>query len=152
MAQRILIMGLPGAGKTTLASAVRERLWQQGRTVNWFNADVVRQHYNDWDFSHEGRVRQSQRMRELADAATTDYVIADFVAPLNAMRNTFDADWTVWVDTIQQSRFADTDVMFIPPTSSEYDFRVTEQDADHWANIIVAQLVSVPTQMEMNLE
>ena len=152
MTQRILIMGLPGAGKTTLAAAVRSRLWHQGRTVNGFNADVVRQHYNDWDFSHEGRVRQSLRMREFADAATTDYVIADFVAPLNAMRTNFAADCTVWVDTIQHSRFADTDVMFVPPQSSEYDFRVTEQDADHWADIIVAQLVSMPTQMEMNLE
>ena len=140
MTQRILIMGLPGAGKTTLALALRERLWQQGRTVSWLNADAVRQQYNDWDFSHAGRIRQSQRMHESAAAATTDYVIADFVAPLNAMRTNFAADWTVWVDTIQHSRFADTDVMFVPPTSSEYDFRVTEQHAEKWADIIVQKI------------
>jgi adenylylsulfate kinase len=139
-------MGLPGSGKTTLAEALRERLWQEGRTVNWLNADVIRRQYNDWDFSHSGRVRQSQRMRELADMSTTDYVIADFVAPLNAMRNNFDADWTVWVDTIKQSRFADTDVMFIPPTSFEYDFRVTEQDADRWSEVI-AKSIAITTEL-----
>jgi adenylylsulfate kinase len=146
MAQRILIMGLPGAGKTTLAEALRDRLWQLGRTVTWLNADAVRQQHNDWDFSQEGRIRQSQRMRESADTATTDYVIADFVAPLNAMRSKFDADWTVWVDTIKESRFADTDVMFIPPTSFEYDFRVTEQAADQWSEVI-AEGIATKTEL-----
>ena len=146
MAQRILIMGLPGAGKTTLAEALRDRLWQLGRTVTWLNADAVRQQHNDWDFSQEGRIRQSQRMRESADTATTDYVIADFVAPLTAMRSKFDADWTVWVDTIKQSRFSDTNVMFIPPTSFEYDFRVTEQDADRWSEVIAAG-IAIKTEL-----
>jgi hypothetical protein len=82
-------------------------------------------------------MRQSIRMRELAESSTTDYVIADFVAPLIQMRKNYNADWTVWVDTITESRFIDTNTIFIPPASFEYDFRVTEQNAENWANIIL---------------
>ena len=89
MATKILIMGLPGAGKTTLAEALRERIWQEGRTVTWLNADEVRKQHDDWDFSETGRVRQSKRMFDLAKAATTDYVIADFVAPLALSYGTY---------------------------------------------------------------
>ena len=98
--KRILIMGLPGAGKTYLAQHVLEHLQNNRKTVMWLNADDVRKKYNDWDFSHEGRIRQSLRMRELADSYDVDYVICDFVAPLVEMRNNFKADWTIWMDTI----------------------------------------------------
>ena len=82
-AQRILIMGLPGAGKTYLAQHVLEHLQNEKKRVRWLNADDVRKKYNDWDFSTEGRVRHSIRMRELADAMTdVDYVICDFFATL----------------------------------------------------------------------
>ena len=146
MAKKILIMGLPGSGKTTLAHSLKQVMEDNGINTSHFNADIVRKEHNDWDFSHEGRIRQSQRMRESADAATTDYVIADFVAPLNAMRTNFDADWTVWVDTIKQSRFADTDVMFMPPTMFEYDFRVTKQAADQWSETI-AKGITAKTEL-----
>ena len=136
---RILIMGLPGSGKTTLAEALRERLWQGGRTVNWLNADDIRQQHNDWDFSHEGRIRQSRRMRELADTSTTDYVIADFVAPLVEMRNNYKADWVIWVDTIREGRYADTNAMFAEP--DVYDFRVTEQNAEKWSEFIAEHIL-----------
>jgi adenylylsulfate kinase len=121
--KRILIMGIPGAGKTTLARALQARL-----NCAWINADEIRTKYNDWDFSEQGRIRQSRRMREQADLFDNDYVIADFVAPLNQMRDEFSADFTIWMDTIQQSRFADTDRMFVPPTSSEYDLRIRDFD------------------------
>lgn len=139
MTQRILIMGLPGAGKTTLASQLRARLWSQGQTVTWLNADQVRQQYDDWDFSHAGRIRQSKRMRELADASHDDFVICDFVAPLIEMRNNFKADWTVWVDTIDVSRYADTDRLFQVPEF--YDFRITEQNAEKWADFVSDHIV-----------
>jgi adenylate kinase family enzyme len=140
MAQRILIMGLPGAGKTTLAEALREKIWQEGRTVSWFNADDVRRKHNDWDFSATGRMRQAERMRTMSDQATTDYVICDFVAPLIEMRNVFKADWTIWVDTIQEGRYADTNKAFIEPEI--YDFRIIEQNAEKWSDFIADHILA----------
>jgi nicotinamide riboside kinase len=148
MTQRILIMGLPGSGKTYLATALKtylennsdfynvpaESLYGSRATVTWFNADDVRKRYNDWDFSSEGRIRQSHRMRELADASGNDFAICDFVAPLVEMRNNFKADWTVWMDTIEAGRFEDTNKMFVSP--EVYDFRITEQNADRWAEFV----------------
>jgi len=147
-AKRILIMGLPGAGKTFMAQALKqyiesnsaffrpqaEALYGSYATVDWFNADDVRKRFSDWDFSHEGRIRQSHRMRELADSSTADFVIADFVSPLTEMRNNFKADWTIWMDTLDAGRFEDTNRMFVPPEL--YDFRITEQNAEKWAEFI----------------
>lgn len=133
--KRILIMGLPGAGKTTLANELKKLL---PGTVVWLNADDVRRKFNDWDFSHEGRIRQSMRMRELADRSGADWVIADFVAPLPEMRHNYKADWTIWVDTIAQGRFEDTNKAFTAP--SVYDFRVIEQDAEKWADFIAGHI------------
>ena len=132
--KRILIMGLPGAGKTYLAQQLKQQLASHGATVGWLNADEVRRHFNDWDFSREGRIRQSLRMRELADESNTDYVIVDFVAPLPEMRHNFRADWTVWVDTIDAGRYEDTNKMFVPP--EVYDFRITEQAAEKWSEFV----------------
>ncbi len=149
MKQRILIMGLPGSGKTYLAEALKKYLEQHGTTqqisevlpitglnatVTWFNADDVRRKYNDWDFSKEGRIRQSLRMLEFALASSTDYVICDFVAPIPEMRNNFKADWTIWMDTIDEGRFEDTNKMFVPP--EVYDFRITEKNAEKWAEFV----------------
>jgi hypothetical protein len=140
MTQRILIMGLPGAGKTYLAQHIVDHLQAEKKRVGWLNADDVRKKYNDWDFSHEGRIRQSLRMRELADAMTdVDYVICDFVAPLVEMRNNFKADWTVWVDTIDRGRFEDTNKAFVPP--EVYDFRITEQNAVKWGEFVAAHIL-----------
>jgi hypothetical protein len=147
-AQRILIMGLPGAGKTYFATALKtyletasdfwdttaESLTGSRATVEWFNADDVRKRFTDWDFSAEGRVRQSHRMRELADRSSADFVIADFVAPMIEMRDNFEADWCIWMDTIEAGRFEDTNRMFVPPEL--YDFRITEQAAERWAEFV----------------
>ena len=148
-------MGLPGAGKTFLATALKKYIEENSNirnfpmdrainmermpttykcSVDWFNADEIRKKYNDWDFSREGRIRQSLRMAEFALKCNSDFVICDFVAPLVEQRNNFKADWTIWVDTIDQGRFDDTNKAFIPP--EVYDFRITEQNADKWAEFI----------------
>ena len=154
MTQRILIMGLPGAGKTYLAQHIVGQLqdaykinelsltpFKNSRIkVGWLNADDVRKKYNDWDFSEAGRIRQSLRMRELADAmGDMDYVICDFVAPLVEMRNNFKADWTIWVDTIDRGRFEDTNRAFVPP--EQYDFRITEQHSEKWGEFVAAHIL-----------
>jgi hypothetical protein len=155
MKQRILIMGLPGSGKTYLAEALKKYLEQNGTytnfnaemlpvtglnsTVTWFNADDVRRKHNDWDFSNEGRIRQSIRMLQFAMESATDYVICDFVAPLVEMRNNFKADWTIWMDTIEAGRFEDTNKLFVPP--EVYDFRVTEQDCEKWAEFVGTHII-----------
>lgn len=138
MTVKILIMGLPGAGKTTLAEQLRNIIQDNNRTVEWFNADLVRQAYNDWDFTKEGRIRQSTRMRKLADKMVSDYVICDFVCPLPIMRDNFAANYTIWVDTISKGRYEDTNQAFVAP--NEYDIKVTEQDAEKWAKIIYEQI------------
>jgi hypothetical protein len=102
--------------------------------VDWFNADDVRRKFNDWDFSKEGRIRQSLRMFEFAIKCTSDFVICDFVAPLPEMRNNFKADWTIWMDTIDAGRYEDTNKAFVPP--DVYDFRINEMNAEKWVEFV----------------
>jgi len=138
MAQRILVMGLPGSGKTTLATELVKQLKESYYTVTHYNADEVRKKFDDWDFSEEGRIRQSKRMRELAESATTDIVVCDFIAPLQVMRDNFNADLIVWLDTIPKGRYNDTNKMFVEPTV--YDFRISEQNAAKWAALILQKI------------
>lgn len=134
MTRKVLIMGLPGSGKTTLAAELVKLLELRGKSVTWFNADEIRKEYDDWDFSPEGRIRQAHRMRDLAGSVDTDYVIADFVAPLPEMRDIFSADVTIWMANISAGRFEDTNRAFIPPET--YDIQVTFQDTKFWARKI----------------
>ena len=115
-------MGLPGAGKTWLA----ERLQKHIKDCAWFNADEVRKMANDWDFSEEARHRQAHRMAAIADNESTlgRNVICDFVCPTNETRKVFKADITIWVDTIKEGRYEDTNKMFEPPVT--VDFHITK--------------------------
>ena len=121
-------MGLPGAGKTTLADELAPLL-----NAKRLNADEVRKAANDWDFSEEGRTRQAKRMADFALKLKNEgnYVIADFICPTPKARSLFPADYVVWVDTIKEGRFDDTNKMFVKP--EKYDFHVTSQDAKNWA-------------------
>ena len=131
----ILVMGLPGAGKTTLADEMAPLL-----NAKRLNADEVRKAANDWDFSEEGRSRQAKRMADnalkLKDVGNN--VIADFICPTPKARSLFPADYVVWVDTIKEGRFDDTNKMFVKP--EKYDFHVTSQDAKNWAPKILKNL------------
>ena len=128
-------MGLPGSGKTTLSEELSPLL-----NAKRLNADEVRKEANDWDFSEEGRTRQAKRMADFALKLKEDgnFVVADFVCPTPAARALFPADFTVWVDTIKEGRFDDTNKMFVKP--DKYDFHVTTQDAKNWAPKILEEI------------
>ena len=137
--QKILIMGLPGAGKTTIADAVRDRT-----NALHINADEIRAGLNkDLGFSLEDRIENARRLGELArllEQKQDKPVLVDFVCPTKETRQAFgDADVVVWVDTIDKSRFEDTNKAFIAP--EVYDFRITEQNAEKWAEFIADHIV-----------
>ena len=127
---KILIMGLPGSGKTYLAQRLQPLL-----NSAWFNADKVREMANDWDFSPEGRKRQSLRMKSLADYESENkrIVICDFICPTSETRKMFDPDIVIWLDTIKEGRFEDTNKLFEKPEN--IDFRVTEWNDKNHINI-----------------
>tara|TARA_B100001123_G_C14444655_1_gene684021 strand:- start:148 stop:537 length:390 start_codon:yes stop_codon:yes gene_type:complete len=128
-------MGLPGSGKTTLASELAPLI-----NAKRINADEVRKAHNDWDFSEEARKRQAKRMAALAIKKKQEgyYVIADFICPTPEARKLFPADYVVWVDTIKKGRFDDTNAMFVKP--EKFDFHVTTQDAKIWATKIAKEI------------
>ena len=130
---KILIFGLPGSGKTTLAKPFANLIG--GIHIN---ADVVRTSYDDWDFSPEGRIRQAQRMKHLADGVVMagKIAVADFVCPTEKARAEFNPDYTIWMDTIEEGRFEDTNKMFVPP--EHVDYKVSK-----WFDDTHVQLVEI---------
>ena len=128
-------MGLPGAGKTTLANELAKLI-----ECKRLNADEIRKAANDWDFSEEGRKRQAKRMSKEALKIKKEgsNVIADFICPTPEARNLFPADYIVWVDTIKEGRFEETNQMFVKP--EKFNFHVTTQDAKLWASKILEDL------------
>ena len=121
-------MGLPGAGKTTLAEQLAPKL-----NAKRLNADEVRKAADDWDFSEEGRKRQAKRMADFALKLKSEgnFVVADFICPTPEARSLFPADYIIWLDTINKSRFEDTNQMFVKPKT--FNFQVTTKDAKKWA-------------------
>ena len=128
-------MGLPGAGKTTLADELAPKL-----NAKRLNADEVRKAANDWDFSEEGRKRQAKRMADFALELKNqgNYVVADFICPTPEARKLFPADFVIWVDTIKEGRFEDTNKMFVKP--EKFDFHVTTQNAKVWTDKIIKEI------------
>lgn len=131
---KVLIFGLPGSGKTTLARPFAELIG--GVHIN---ADEVRKTYDDWDFTLEGRMRQANRMKHLADGVVLagKIAVADFVCPTEHARQEFAPDYTIWMDTIEEGRFEDTNAMFEKP-SFKVDYHVSG-----WFNDTHAQLMPV---------
>ena len=128
-------MGLPGAGKTTLADELAPKL-----NAKRLNADEVRKAANEWDFSEEGRKRQAKRMADFALELKKqgNYVVADFICPTPEARKLFPADFVIWVDTIKEGRFDDTNQMFVKP--EKFDFHVTTQNAKVWTDKIIKEI------------
>ena len=132
---KILVMGLPGSGKTYLTERLQPIL-----KAAWYNADKVREMANDWDFSDAGRKRQSARMKTFADFEKRNgrIVICDFVCPTKETMQEFDADIIIWMDTISEGRFEDTNKIFVKP--ADCDFHITEwNDKNH--KIIAAEIL-----------
>jgi len=140
--KKILIFGLPGSGKTTLASRLVELLGN----ADWYNADKVREEHNDWDFSMEGRQRQMERMKSLTNQSIDkgNYAIADFVCPTNELRKEFGANITIYMDTISKSRYADTNMIFERPYNSDHTISFFEWWSDdwieHWARLLAVAI------------
>jgi energy-coupling factor transporter ATP-binding protein EcfA2 len=136
---KILIMGLPGSGKTTLSKNLSLILEKNNIRNSWYNADHIRKLLDDWDFSPEGRMRQASRMRQYAETDSQDgkIVICDFVCPTEQTRQVFNkdkrADLIIWMDTIQEGRFSDTNQTFQQPI--DYDLRIRSFN-DNWATKI----------------
>lgn len=126
---KILVMGLPGAGKTWLAERLQKTL-----KCAWYNADKVREMANDWDFSPEGRVRQANRMKTFADYEKSHnrFVICDFVCPTRQTRDAFDPDIVIWLNTIKEGRYEDTNAMFETPALVDWvvEHYLTDEQID----------------------
>ena len=131
-------MGLPGSGKTTLANELGPML-----NAKRLNADEVRKEANDWDFSEEGRKRQSKRMADFAIKLKDEgnFVVADFICPTPEARSLFPADFVIWVDTIKEGRFDDTNKMFVNP--DKYDLKVNTKNAEKWSKVAHNMLMNI---------
>ena len=135
---KILIFGLPGSGKSTLAKPFAESI--NGVHIN---ADVVRTSYNDWDFSLSGRIRQSVRMKHLADGVVMagKVAVCDFICATEEARKNFNPDFTVWMDTIKEGRYEDTNAMFEKPINVDYH-------VERWFNDTHEALIPVIKRFE----
>jgi cytidyltransferase-like protein len=139
---KILVMGLPGSGKTTLAKVLAENL-----DAAYFNADEVRKMFNDWDFSEAGRTRQAKRMSKLCEISSTRISVVDFVCPLEHTRRIFDAHFTIFMDTIDAGRFEDTNKVFERPDPDSVDFIIKE-----WGNVEEQIVPIVELIQELNVK
>jgi predicted ATPase len=148
----IQIIGLPGSGKTALATALKERI-----NAIHLNADEVRSTVNsDLGFTAEDRIEQARRMGEMARLIANQGVapvIVDFVCPTKETREAFGpANIVVWVDRIKQGRFEDTNKMWQDP--ERFDIRILdgytlEQEVDTVIQVGALFDWSAPTTLQL---
>ena len=137
--KKILIMGLPGSGKTTLAKKLKTKL-----KADWLNADKIRKKYNDWDFSKKGVLNQARRMRTLATKSKKKIVIADFICPYNEGRTIFKADFLIWMDTVKKGRLSTFNKSFQKP--KKFDFKISKKNALKYSTMISKKIKKKFTQ------
>lgn len=118
---KILVMGLPGSGKTYLAKRIARLLG-----ARWLNADKIRERYNDWDFTEKGILRQATRMKNFAEKSKKKYVVADFICPLSKQRKIFNPNYIIWMNTIKKSRYPRMNRIFKKPKN--YDLKFDEKN------------------------
>lgn len=135
MANTILVFGLPGSGKSTLANKLAKKL-----DADHYNADQVREMFDDWDFSEMGRRRQAERMRELGEKSKKQWAILDFVCPTEALRDVVAPYMMIFMDTIDKGRYEDTNSLFEYPNFDKVDFRFTEFESDSQSQLISEHL------------
>ena len=131
--KKILIIGLPGAGKTTLAIELKKKL-----NASWLNADKVRKKFNDWDFSRKGVLRQAKRMKSLAKKSKKNFVIADFICPYEEGRKIFKPDYLIWMNTIKRGRLSTFNKTFQKP--KKFDFKISKKNAKFYSKIIIKKI------------
>jgi len=131
--KKILIIGLPGSGKSFLAKELNKRL-----KGNWLNADKIRKKFNDWDFSKKGVLRQAKRMRFLAGKSKKNFVIADFICPYEQGRKIFKPDYLIWMNTIKRGRIPTFDKTFQKP--KKCDFKINKKNVKFFSRLIINKI------------
>ncbi len=139
MSKKILIIGLPGSGKTTLAKELKKKI-----KADWINADNIRKKYNDWDFSKKGVIRQASRMKKLASQSKKNFVIADFVCPYEKGRKLFNPDFLIWMNTVKKGRLPTFNKSFEKPKN--FDFKVIKKNARN----IVPKIILKIKKLKLN--
>ena len=134
--KKILVMGLPGSGKTFLSKELNKIV-----PIIHLNADEIRKHFDDWDFSKEGRLRQADRMKRFSDYIFSEKIspLADFVCQLDETRKILNPDIVIWMDTEKKGRFENTNKIFQKPKN--FNFRITTKNAKYWAKHIKERII-----------
>ena len=144
--QKILICGLPGSGKTTLARELQKKI--PGSV--WYDGDAVRALTRNYEFTDGGRMRQANDMLRLCDKIVSagHVAIASFVCPTHALREQFAADVTIWMDTIAASPYQDTNKLWEPP-DTKWVFTTFNAEAN--ACVVRDILLTPPKSVEFDV-